>query len=356
MKNIISNNSKNVKCPRCQSSDVYKFGKDPKTGHQKYQCKSCKHQGTFLNPVNKDERKFYPRGSKKGYPSCPLCKHAMYIHHDYKYYTHFQCGNKKCGHSVFIIKPTCIGNISSSNLLGKTNFKRLRFPLFVVMQALMLFYVCNSPARKISRFLLLAFNIKVSHVTICKWIKCFAPIFQQKAFSYVSNLDFNSDEWHIDETVVKINGVKYWIWFVIDSETRFIVSFHISKERSEENAAIALFNSSKYGKPSSIVSDRLPGYNISVKTVFPDLKHIKVQSFADDISNNLIESFNKTFKSWYKSKLGFKSFDSANNMVFMFLYFYNFINPHSSLSNLTPAQVAGAEYSERDKQHLLLAS
>lgn len=52
MKNIISNNSKNVKCPICHSYDIYKFGKDPKTGNQKYQCKHCKHQGTFLNPVN----------------------------------------------------------------------------------------------------------------------------------------------------------------------------------------------------------------------------------------------------------------------------------------------------------------
>lgn len=356
MKTIISNSNQIVKCPICHSSDVYKYGKHPKTGYQKFQCKICKHQGTFLNPVNEDERKFFPRGSKKGYPSCPLCKHSTYIHHDYKYYTHFQCGNKKCNHSLFIIKPNSIDDVSSSNLLGKTNFKRLRFPIFVVMQALMLFYVANSPARKISRFLFLAFNIKVSHVTICKWVKCFAPIFQQKSFDFNSDLDFNSDEWHIDETVIKVNGQKFWVWFVIDSETRFIISFHISQLRSEENAAITLFNASKSGKPSSIVSDRLPGYNISVKSAFPDLKHIKVQSFADDITNNLIESFNKTFKSWYKSKLGFKSFNSANNMIFMFVYFYNFIIPHSSLSNLSPAQVAGAVYTDKERQQLLLVS
>ena len=95
---------------------------------------------------------------------------------------------------------------------------------------------------------------------------------------------------------------------------------------------------------------------MSAKHALPNVKHIKVQSFTDDISNNLIESFNKTFKAWYKSKLGFKDFDSANNMVFMFTFFYNFINPHSSLSNLTPAQVSGAEYSDRERQHLLLAS
>lgn len=123
------------------------------------------------------------------------------------------------------------------------------------------------------------------------------------------------------------------------------------------NALSTLLNASKLGTPSNaIVSDRLRGYSRSVKRSFPKINHIKVASFHDDITNNLIESFNKTFKSWYKTKLGFKSLVSANNMIFMFIFFYNFINPHSSLNNLTPAQVAGAEYSEKERQHLLLVS
>lgn len=222
MKNIISNSNEKVKCPKCQSSKIYKFGKDPKTGNQKYQCQDCKYQSAFLDPVN-----FKP---KKDYPSCPLCGSATYLHHDYKYYSNFTC--RKCYHSHFIIKPTCIDDSSSSTLIGKTNFKRLRFPVFIVMQVLMMFYVCNSPARKISRFLKLSFNVTISHVTICRWVKCFAPMFQEKSFSYISQLDFNSDEWHIDETCIKIKGVKHWLWLVIDSETRFIIAFHISKQRT----------------------------------------------------------------------------------------------------------------------------
>ena len=109
MKNIISNNSKNVKCPICHSYDVYKFGKDPKTGNQKYQCKCCKHQGTFLNPVN--------NRPKKDYPKCPVCGSATYLHHDYKFYSNYSC--RKCKHSVFIIKPNCIDDVSSSSLLDR---------------------------------------------------------------------------------------------------------------------------------------------------------------------------------------------------------------------------------------------
>ena len=66
-------------------------------------------------------------------------------------------------------------------------------------------------------------------------------------------------------------------------------------------------------------------------------------------ANNLIESFNKTFKSWYKKIKGFKSFESTNSLISNFIFYYNFIKSHSSLSNLTPAEVCGINYSHRDK-------
>ena len=65
--------------------------------------------------------------------------------------------------------------------------------------------------------------------------------------SLMPALDFNSDEWHADETVVKILGKKYYIWFIIDSETRFVLGFHLSPHRDSPQA-FSLFNSVKdYG-------------------------------------------------------------------------------------------------------------
>ena len=72
--------------------------------------------------------------------------------------------------------------------------------------------------------------------------------------------------------------------------------------------------------------------------------------------SNIIEAFNKQFKYWYKTRYGFNSFESANSMIMMFVFFFNFIRPHSSLSNLTPAQVAGLKYSKRQQNSLLLVS
>ena len=68
-----------------------------------------------------------------------------------------------------------------------------------------------------------------------------------------------------------------------------------------------------------------------------------------DTNNNLIESFNKTFKAWYKTKKGFNSFEKANNLIYLFIFHYNFIRPHESLNNYTPAEVAGFASDSLDK-------
>ena len=54
-----------------------------------------------------------------------------------------------------------------------------------------------------------------------------------------------------------------------------------------------------------------------------------------------MECFNKHFKAWYKTIQGFSSLESANNLISMFVFFFNFVRPHSALNGLTPAQVAG---------------
>ena len=337
-----------LKCPRCHSHKLNKFGKD-KAGNQKYQCKECKRQ--FTPWATPKERKLCE------YPRCPLCGKATYIHHDYPKYTRYKCGNRKCNHILVQVKASAISHSSDHLIDGKNNFKGMRYPISVILNALTLYFHNDSSTRRISQYLKITMNIKVSHVTIASWTKKFAPIFKKIYDNIFSSIHLSdSDEWHADETVVFINGKKHYLWLVIDSETRLIISYHLTPSRDSEQAYSTLNSSKKVGTPNSIVSDRLPSYNQAVNTIFPDSKHIKVQSFQDDISNNLIESFNKTFKYWYKRKKGFNSFKSANNLIFMFIFYYNFIRPHSSLNQLSPVQVAGIKLNSIEKATWLLAA
>ena len=166
-----------------------------------------------------------------------------------------------------------------SNLFGKHDFKRMRYPIQMIITALSMFYLGKNSFRNISLILKTAFNIKVSHTTVSNWCVKFAPLFDDMRIQLVSLLDLNSDEWHADETVVKIAGVKHYIWFIIDSETRFVIGFHLSPHRNSPQAVSLFSEAVKHGKPSAIVSDRYSAYKIPVKSIFDGAKHIRVQSF-----------------------------------------------------------------------------
>jgi putative transposase len=332
MKSIIS-----MSCPKCKNkSKFYKYGKTP-DGYQKYQCRSCCHQFAPDKPISESSK----LGSGK-YPPCPKCNKASFLHHDYQFYSNYRCGDKKCYHSFFESKPTAIPDASMSQLFGKTDFKRMRYPAHIILNVIAMFNLGNTSFRKIAFLMKLMHNVKLSHTTVSNWCHKFAPYWHNISLELTPGLNFNSDEWHADETVVKIKGVKHWIWFIVDSETRFVLGYHLSPLR-DSDAAFTAFNSvDDLGKPNAVVSDRLPSYIQAVKTVL-GVKHIQVQDFTDDISNNLIECFNKQFKAWYKTKNGFSSFNHANNLIYIFVFFFNFVRPHMALSGLTPAQVAGLE-------------
>jgi len=336
-----------IKCPKCNNShSFYRYGKD-KYGFQKYLCRNCNHQ---FAPDNTSTM------LRRNYPRCPLCGRASFLHHDYPNYSNYRCSDKKCNHSFFCAKTTTIQPASMSQLFGKTDFKRMRYPVHIIVSALCMFYLGKNSFRNISLILKTVFNISVSHTTISNWCTKFAPLFDNIRLELLPTLDLNSDEWHADETVVKVAGVKHYLWFVVDAETRFVVGFHLSPHRDSPQAFSILSAASKLGKPKAIVSDRYSAYKIPVKSVFNGVRHIQVASFKDDVSNNLIECFNKQFKAWYKTKQGFSSFNSANNLIANFVFFFNFVRPHSALNNLTPAQVAGLKLTKKQKREYLLVA
>lgn len=339
-------NKTTLKCPRCHSNKLYKFGFD-KQANQKYQCQNCNRQFVEGDGDGVQETK---------YPRCPKCNRATYLHHTYQHYNRYKCGNRKCNHIITQYHNFNIDLSSSELITGSTSMKGMRFPLHIILITLTLYYLNNTSTRAISQFLYNTFDIKISHVTISKWSNKFAPYFKLKIEKFKSALNLQSDDWHADETVVSINGEKYYLWLVIDSETRFIVSFHLSKYRNENSAFVVINEAKQYGNPSTIITDRWPAYNEAIATLLPNTNHLPVEPMCSDINNNLIESFNKTFKAWYKTKKGFNSVEKANNLIFMFIYHYNFIRPHGSLNNYTPAEVAGLVTNKQEKSSWFVAS
>ena len=140
-----------------------------------------------------------------------MCGKASFLHHDYEHYSDYRCTDKKCNRSFFVWKSAAVTVPSMSNLSGKHDFKRMRYPVQMIITALSMFYLGKNSFRNISLILKTAFNIKVSHTTVSNWCVKFTPMFDDMWIQLVPLLNLNSDEWHADEMVVKVAGVKHYI-------------------------------------------------------------------------------------------------------------------------------------------------
>jgi len=94
--------------------------------------------------------------------------------------------------------------------------------------------------------------------------------------------------------------------------------------------------------PTVVCTDSLASY----LDVFygKDAEHRQGSPFSKEDSTSLIERWHGTIKQRTKVMRGLKNIETAHDFVEGFLAYYNYLRPHESLNNRTPAEVAGISY------------
>ncbi|WP_300622486.1 hypothetical protein [uncultured Fusobacterium sp.] len=105
-----------------------------------------------------------------------------------------------------VLKKSVFYEPLAQEINSKFNFKRLRTNINIIIDALYMYFSGSSSTRAISQYLLHRKNFKISHVAIYKWIKNFGALFKEISENYMPKNLNSSDEWHVDETVIKISG------------------------------------------------------------------------------------------------------------------------------------------------------
>ena len=186
------------------------------------------------------------------------------------------------------------------------------------------------------------YDVKVDSSNIWRWVQKYT----KRAIDYLYQFQVElSDIWVVDETVVKINGVNYWFWDVIDQDTRFLVGTHLSKKRTIHDATI-LFKKCKYkakNKPKIIFSDQMASYHKAINRVFYSryadrgTDHIQTQGLTKSAEQNIIERFHGSVKQRYKVMRGLKTVKSAKVILEGWsTIHYNFFKPHESIGDVPP--------------------
>jgi putative transposase len=183
-----------------------------------------------------------------------------------------------------------------------------------------------------------------SDSTIYRWVSRYTNQAVKEAKEYHPKV---SDTWHVDETVLKIGGRNVWFYDVEDDQTRFLLASHIATSRQLGDARLVLKRAEiKAGKkPKVVISDSLNSYPQAIGDVFgADVQHIKYKGLTKDPNNNILERFHGTLKDRTKVMRGLKDLETARLVTDGWLIYYNYLRPHESLENKTPAEFSGIAY------------
>jgi transposase-like protein len=237
-----------------------------------------------------------------------------------------------------------------------SDFPRMRIESRIISTSID-FYFEGLSVRKIQTQIEKLYGVHVSQVTVWKWIMKYSKLVSEFVETLKPQL---LGIYHVDETVIKCKGVQKWFWEIIDEETKFLVSSHLSGDRSTKEV-IALFEKSirvAKKKPISIYVDGLPayldGYNKVFRTLRKDTRPELIRKIGIRAinNNNPVERLHGTLKDRIKPMRGLKEEETVRTLLEGWVVHYNYVRKHQSLNGKTPAQASGIEI--KNDWHLLV--
>ncbi len=210
-------------------------------------------------------------------------------------------------------------------------------------------YYSGFSVRKIKRFLQDYYRVRVSHVSIYKWLRKYGRLVSEYTKQFKPTL---SGVWNADEMMVKASheantpnqGRWFWCWNVLDNQTRFLLANRLTRGRTFLEARAAFHEARLIAKeaPSVVVTDALRSYEGAYVENIKELQKIVHLSRSSIRSgrNARIERFHGSVREREKVMRSLKHQESAQDLLDGYRAWYNFVRPHMTLGGLTPAQAA----------------
>ncbi len=238
------------------------------------------------------------------------------------------------GKQIWLDKTTGLKKVDNGALPGR------KTPPEQVAAAVNLFYSGLS-INEVSRNASPIFNVSPpSKATVYEWVTDYTKLALHETKGMKAS---TGDTWVCDEQVQRIGGLKYWVWTVMDGDTRYILANHISPTRTIRDVT-TLFREAKgnsIGAPKHIITDGMPAYPEGIERVFGgQTKHVVSGGIRAETNNNLSERLQGTIRQRTKVMRGMHSPETARMVMDGWTLHYNLFRPHEGLDNRTPAQTA----------------
>ena len=154
--------------------------------------------------------------------------------------------------------------------LARLRYTGYRSPAEIISHAIWLYFRFPLGLRMVEE-LLAARGIIVSHETERQWARKFG---QQFANQIRRRLPRVRDKWHLDEVVLKISGVKHWLWRAVD-QTGIVLDVLVQRRRDKQAAKRLLRKLLKkqMRPPRVMITDKLASYGAAKRDVMPGVEH-----------------------------------------------------------------------------------
>ena len=128
------------------------------------------------------------------------------------------------------------------------------------------------------------------------------------------------DKWHLDEVVLKIAGVKHWLWRAVD-QTGIVLDVLVQRRRNKQAAKRLLRKLLKrqMRPPRVMITDKLASYGAAKREIMPGIEHRQHKGL-----NNRAENSHQPTRRRERQMKQFKSAGQAQR----------FLSAHDQINNL----------------------
>jgi putative transposase len=191
-----------------------------------------------------------------------------------------------------------------------------RFPAEIISHAVWLYFRFPLSLRMVEE-MLAARGIVVSHETVRQWALKFGQAFANRIRR---RLPCAGDKWHLDEVMVKIAGVKHWLWRAVDQTGRVLDV--LVQSRRDKQAAKRLLRKllkKQMRLPRVMITDKLTSYGAAQRAIMPGVEHRQHKGL-----NNRAENAHQPTRRRERQMKRFKSPGQAQR----------FLSAHDQINNL----------------------
>ena len=199
--------------------------------------------------------------------------------------------------------------------------------------------------RETARRVVREFGIETPDVaSVHRWVQRYSRVVAGALVDYRAN---TGREWVVDEGKVEIGSAPFWLWNVMDRDTRYLLISHLTTDNDVHRAAVVLgkAKAAAVDPPEVVCINALRSVVMAMLSVYEigEVKYTASWSTGEEINKTLSQTSPRATRRLEEMLRSMRTLKTAQNFLDGWRIDYNLFRHHEGLGGRTPAPAAGIE-------------